>query len=67
MIAINRMLCPIDFSEFSRHALEHAAALARWYESRITVLHMYTATLPSVASVEYPTTLGLDERLVSQI
>jgi nucleotide-binding universal stress UspA family protein len=40
MIDINRILCPIDFSAGSEHALAHAAALARWYESRLTVLHV---------------------------
>jgi nucleotide-binding universal stress UspA family protein len=40
MIEINRILCPIDFSPGSERALAHAAALARWYESRLTVLHV---------------------------
>jgi nucleotide-binding universal stress UspA family protein len=40
MIDIRRILCPIDFSEASRHALEHAVVLAKWYESRITALHV---------------------------
>lgn len=40
MIDIKRILCPIDFSPGSEHALAHAAALARWYESRLTVLHV---------------------------
>jgi nucleotide-binding universal stress UspA family protein len=40
MIEIRRILCPIDFSEASRHALEHAVALAKWYESPITALHV---------------------------
>jgi nucleotide-binding universal stress UspA family protein len=40
MIDINRILCPIDFSPGSEHALAHAAALARWYESQLTVLHV---------------------------
>ena len=40
MVEIRRILCPIDFSEASRHALEHAVVLARWYESRITALRV---------------------------
>jgi nucleotide-binding universal stress UspA family protein len=40
MVEIREILCPIDFSEASRHALEHAVAIARWYESRITALHV---------------------------
>jgi nucleotide-binding universal stress UspA family protein len=39
-VHIDRILCPIDFSEFSRDALDHAVALARWYGSTITVMHV---------------------------
>lgn len=40
MIEIRRILCPIDFSDFSRRALDHAVAIADWYESTITLLHV---------------------------
>jgi nucleotide-binding universal stress UspA family protein len=40
VIDINRILCPIDLSDVSRHALDYAVALARWYESTITILHV---------------------------
>lgn len=40
MIEIQRILCPTDFSDFSRNALEYALALARWYESEISVVHV---------------------------
>ena len=43
MIEIKRILCPIDFSDHSRHALDHAVTIARWYESTITMLHVCTA------------------------
>jgi nucleotide-binding universal stress UspA family protein len=43
VIEIRRILCPIDFSDYSRRALDHAVAIARWYESTITVLHVYSA------------------------
>jgi nucleotide-binding universal stress UspA family protein len=42
MIHIQRILCPTDFSDFSRRALDHAVAIARWYESTITLLHVCT-------------------------
>jgi nucleotide-binding universal stress UspA family protein len=41
MITISQVLCPVDFSEFSRHAIHHAMAMARWYEARLTVLHVF--------------------------
>jgi nucleotide-binding universal stress UspA family protein len=40
VITLRRILCPIDLSEVSRHALDYAVALARWYESTITILHV---------------------------
>ena len=40
MVDIRRILCPLDFSDTSRHALEHAVAMARWFESDITALHV---------------------------
>jgi nucleotide-binding universal stress UspA family protein len=46
MVNINRILCPVDLSEFSRDALHHAVALAKWYEANITVLHVYSAPQP---------------------
>jgi len=48
MIEIRRILCPIDFSDFSRHALDHAVAIARWYDSTVTLLHV-RPILPVVA------------------
>jgi nucleotide-binding universal stress UspA family protein len=40
MIEVRRILCPVDFSEHSRRALDHAVAIARWYGSAITVTHI---------------------------
>jgi len=40
MITISHVLCPVDFSEFSRRALDHAFAMAKWYQARLTVLHV---------------------------
>ena len=33
MLSMKRILCPIDFSDTSRHAIDCAVALARWYEA----------------------------------
>jgi nucleotide-binding universal stress UspA family protein len=48
MVEIRRILCPIDFSDFSRRAFDHAVAIARWYESTITVLHVSAS--PSIVA-----------------
>jgi nucleotide-binding universal stress UspA family protein len=47
MIRIAHVLCPVDFSEISQHALDHAAAIARWYDARLTVLYVF-ANLPTM-------------------
>jgi nucleotide-binding universal stress UspA family protein len=47
MINITQILCPIDFSDISQHALDHAAAIARWYEARLTVLYVF-ASVPAM-------------------
>ena len=45
-MTIHRILCPTDFSETSDHALQQAAALARWYGARLTVLHVRLTVTP---------------------
>jgi nucleotide-binding universal stress UspA family protein len=47
MIRISHILCPVDFSDISQHAVEHAAAIAHWYEARLTLLHVF-ANLPAM-------------------
>ena len=48
MIEIRRILCPVDFSDCSRRAVDHAMTMARWYGSKVTALHVYP--LPAVAA-----------------
>ena len=47
MIAIQRVLCPVDLSDCSRRALECAAAIARGWQAHLTVLnvHLVPATV----------------------
>ena len=40
MLAVSHILCPIDFSEASQHALDHAVMIAGWYRARLTALHV---------------------------
>jgi nucleotide-binding universal stress UspA family protein len=51
MTRIQHVLCPIDFSDASRHALDHAIAMARWYKARVTVLHAHE--MPRVYAAPY--------------
>lgn len=40
MVEFTHVLCPTDFSESSLRPLTYAAAVARWYEAQLTVLHV---------------------------
>jgi nucleotide-binding universal stress UspA family protein len=60
VIAIDRILCPVDFSDFSRHALEYAVAMAKYYDARVTALHVY-ANVPVVNTVP---AIGFDSALM---
>jgi len=66
MIEIRRILCPVDFSEFSRHALHHAIAVARWYDSSLTVLHV-VANLPTMDVPGVPLTEVERDRLMAEM
>ncbi len=46
MVSINRILCPIDFSDFSLDALRHGVALAKWYSAHLTLFHVYQVSQP---------------------
>ena len=56
MVAFRSIVCAVDFSEHSQHALRWAAALAAQYESRLTIL---TAVDPLLAHAAR-TRFGLD-------
>ena len=58
MIEIKTILCPIDFSDHSRRALDHAVTIARWYESTITVLHVCPTVPPAAFGLESPPPRG---------
>ena len=48
MIEFSRMLCPVDFSDPSRAALESALMLARWYRSTVHVPYVVQIALPAL-------------------
>lgn len=58
MIDITRILCPIDFSEGSVRALEHAVSLARWYDAKVSVMHVFGTPAVPVAGSELVTYVG---------
>ena len=38
---IKTILCPVDFSAFSRDALAHGAQIAKWFDSQLIVFYVY--------------------------
>ena len=46
MTEIKQIVCPIDFSEFSRRALDYAMAIARWYDAQVLALHVHALGIP---------------------
>lgn len=46
MVEFKRVLCPIDLSELSVRALAYAGAIARWYDARLTALHVVPSFTP---------------------
>ena len=55
MMKIARILCPVDFSDCSRHALDYAVGIARRHEAQIMALYV----LPPIAALLPPTGEGL--------
>lgn len=50
MIEIRHILCPIDFSDASRRAFDHAMAIARWSGARVTLFHVVSPPTTTGAS-----------------
>jgi nucleotide-binding universal stress UspA family protein len=53
-VAIRRILCPTDFSEFSTGALQQAIALGRRYRAEITCLHVIPTLMPPSVGFALP-------------
>jgi nucleotide-binding universal stress UspA family protein len=67
---LHHILCPVDFSEASAHAVDQAIAIASWYGARITALHVRSPMvlpIPGVPVGELPTLPVPDEEAHLQI
>lgn len=60
MLKIERILCPVDFSEFSEKAFDYAYSLARRYEARLFLEHVI-----SPFEAAYPHAMVPDGALVA--
>src|SRR5262245_16519777 len=56
MIDFKQILCPVDFSDSSNRSLDHAVALAQWYDATLTVLHVAPTfePMPVRSELGYP-------------
>jgi nucleotide-binding universal stress UspA family protein len=61
MVEFRQILCPVDFSESSDRALAYAAALARWYDAQLTVLHV----VPTFEPMKVRGDIGQPARVVA--
>jgi nucleotide-binding universal stress UspA family protein len=73
MTGFRRILCPVDFSDASRHALDLAIAIAGWYESHITAVYAVEPAFKFEPPILFAEHGGLDDlpvdrdRLQSQL
>jgi universal stress protein A len=64
-IAIHRILCPVDFSANSLHALEYAIAFAAAHAADLTLLHVLEPPVYGLA--EYPDLAQLSGDILDQL
>jgi nucleotide-binding universal stress UspA family protein len=59
MASFKNILCPVDFSDFSRHAFDRAVAIARANQAVVTALHVIpTQTAATILPYMGPESLG---------
>jgi nucleotide-binding universal stress UspA family protein len=54
MDGFHRILCPVDFSDASRHALDHAVGMAKWYGGQVWVHHVHRLSMPVFGVAPFP-------------
>lgn len=54
MLKIERILCPLDFSEFSAKAYDYAQSLAKHYQARLFLQHVVQPIFAAYPSYVYP-------------
>jgi nucleotide-binding universal stress UspA family protein len=53
MTQTDHVLCAVDFSEPSRHALDYAVALSRWHRATVTALYVHRLAIPVMSIGPY--------------
>jgi nucleotide-binding universal stress UspA family protein len=65
MLRIQKILCPIDFSEFSRHAFDRAVAVAHGFDASVTAL--YVVPTPPGPIVPYVAPVNLEPLMLRDV
>ena len=61
-VQIKRILCPVDFSDSSDHAMRYAAALAGTFGAELTLLHVVAPVVSALpGETALPDMLNMDE------
>jgi nucleotide-binding universal stress UspA family protein len=60
-IQIRKILCPVDFSESSEHALEYAVAFAETYQAELVLVHVMDYAAIDV--LDYPTAFEFSSQI----
>jgi nucleotide-binding universal stress UspA family protein len=63
VIEFTQIICPVDFTESSVRAFAHAAAIARWYDAQLTVLHV----VPTFEPIQVRGDVGDPVRVVTPL
>lgn len=61
MISVQKILCPVDSSEFSARALRYAAKLASWYDADLTALSVRPGLMPRSLRLDAAEALLLED------
>jgi nucleotide-binding universal stress UspA family protein len=67
---VRSLLCPIDFSEASCHALEHAKAVATWYGAKVIGHHVYNPVyvpVPGLSLAGYQDNTALEATVLADL
>ena len=67
MVEIRRILCPTDFSDNSRHALDHAIAVAGWYGADVIGLHIGNPMMTNTQRLEQQLRMWLSPAIAAGI
>ncbi len=64
-IQIRKILCPVDFSESSNHALRYAMAFAETYEAELILVHV--TDYAALEMPDYPSAIEFSADIIEQI